>query len=519
MIRNTIILFILILAWLPSKAQQFSAGPDTTICSGTGVHLGDPMQTVPTTWCITWTPAEGLDDPHSAQPLAKPKNTTIYVATVLTEDWQSISTDQVKVTVGFGGIKFTPPYLNQGSEETSLASVTINPENDEVKWLFDGDAKGCTIDSLTGVITPGNEYGTVTVRARKAEDSECFADEKIDINEGTKDIMARDFDHAGRIAIGGVDTLTLVGESAAVITAIPNATGFAPEHPFWYMDGDSHTVEVADGINDIVTGVFLGDGYKKFIAGSQQAGYEPYVVVRHLSSDELVIDLGPLIQKLTDVLETTNERLKAKIAKKFPQVPNLTVEVAIAQMKYKNSVAEKYNDPGWAYKHTVEAAGGIKLSGKLYYPPWTGLIEHEDFGISIGSELYIEPYFETSFSGSVVKDPSKEDSGWTVLSNPIKASTTGGVRGVFNVIGQGLDYNITGGFSLASEVTADLLFYMTTGELKIKLTIAPLQGNTKVVVKHLVDPKWKYSFFDYTVDLFDKWVSPEFELYDFGQQQ
>lgn len=517
--RIPLIIWLLLCQALSLEAQLFSAGPDKTICSGTGTALGDPMQSVPSTWCITWTPAEGLDDPHAAQPHANPKHTTIYVANVLTDDWQSLSTDEVKVTVGFGGLKFTPPYLNQGSEMTSRAEVTINPDNDEVRWSIEGDAKGCSIDTMTGVITPGSEYGKITIRAKKTEDAQCYADDQIDINEGTKDIIARDFDHAGRIAKAGVDTLTLVGESAALITAIPNATGFAPEHPFWYTDGDNHTIEPADGINEIVTGISFGDGYKKYIAGSQQAGYQPYVVVRHLSSDELVIDLGPLIQKLTDRLTDLNNRLKATIAKKFPQVPNLTVEVAIAQMKYKNSVAEKYNDPGWAYKHTVEAGGQIKLSGKLYYLPWTGQIEHEDFGISIGSELFIEPYFETSFSGSVVKDPSKEDSGWTVLSNPIKATTTGGIRGVFNVIGQGAGYNITGGFSLASELSVDLLFYLTTGELKLKFTVAPLQGNTKVKVKHFVDPKWEYTFFDYTVDLFDKWISPEFELYDFGEQQ
>ena len=154
----------------------------------------------------------------------------------------------------------------------------------------------------------------------------------------------------------------------------------------------------------------------------------------------------------------------------------------------------------------------------MYYPPWTGTIEEEGLDFVLGSELYIEPYFETSLTGSVIKDPSKEDSGWTA-SNPIKSTTTGGIRGVFNVYGQSSGYKVTGGFSLASEISADVLFYLTNGKLTLKFTVAPLQGNTKIVVEHQVDPKWKYSFFDYTVDLFDKWVSPEFELYDFGAQQ
>ena len=154
-------------------AQQFNAGPDTSICSGTGIFLGDTEQDIPSTWCITWSPAESLDDPHSAFPRATPKSTTTYTATVLTENWENVLTDQVVITVGFGGIKFTPPYLYQGGEDTVQAEVLINPDMDSVVWSIEGDPLGCGIHPVTGKLYPGNHFGKITVRATIANVPDC----------------------------------------------------------------------------------------------------------------------------------------------------------------------------------------------------------------------------------------------------------------------------------------------------------------------------------------------------------
>ena len=162
------IIYLLLGTALPLKAQLFNAGPDRTICSETGVDLGTNA-VIPSSWCITWSPAEGLDDIHSARPHANPKMTTTYVATVLTDSWESINTDEVVVTVGFGGIKFNPPYLSQGANATVQATVTINPANEPVTWAFDGESKGCMLNSMTGVITPGAEYGTIKMKAFKTD--------------------------------------------------------------------------------------------------------------------------------------------------------------------------------------------------------------------------------------------------------------------------------------------------------------------------------------------------------------
>jgi hypothetical protein len=227
-------------------------------------------------------------------------------------------------------------------------------------------------------------------------------------------------------------------------------------------------------------------------------------------------------------LKWVNDAIKAKIAKRYPQVPNLNIEVNILAFKYKQSKVEKFNDPGWDYKYTVEAGGSLKLSGRIPHPQFSFIWHFPDIlpnwhdsigGFSIGSELYVEPYFELTMSGAAVKDPSKEYAGWTMLSNPIKISATGGIRGVFNVVATGAGYSVEGGFLVAAELTADLLFYLTTGELKVKFTLTPLQGNTKVLIEKFIEPKQKWTVFDYTVDLIDKIVSPEFEIYDFGEDQ
>ncbi len=514
--KYNFIIFLLLGLVFPLKAQLFDAGPDRTICSGTGTDLGTNAE-IPSSWCITWSPAEGLDDIHSARPHATPKKDTRYVATVLTDSWESISTDDVLIKVGFGVIKFSPAYLEQGSNHTVQATVTINPDHEPVTWAFAGASKGCALDTMTGIITPGNEYGTITMKAFKTNHPGCKATEDININEGTKDVEARDFAHSGRVAKGGVDTLYLIAESAANITAIPNESGFTDGSPYWYDDGNEHVILPEDGDPEYFYNTVASGDTAIFIAGSDVGGYEPKVIVCTLNYSELSIDLGAVVLGFKDRFKQINEFLKKNIAKRYPAIPNLSVEVNIGSMKYKKGRAEKYNNPGWDYKYTFEAGGSAKLSGKIFHPEFTGSLDLNLFGLSLSSELYIEPFFESSFTGSVIKDPSISNPDWNFL-NPVKASVTGGVRGVFNIIGTGANYKITGGFNLAAKLTADLTFNTQTGELRIKFTLAPLQGNTKIGVEKLTDPKKKYTFLDYTVDLFDRWSSTNFLIHTFGQE-
>lgn len=500
-----------------AQGQTFSAGPDVTICSGSGALIGLEGQVVDPSWCIHWSPEAGLDDPRSARPKATPKNTLVYTVTVLTEDWEHITTDEVTVTVGFGGIKFTPPYLFQGSDATVQSELTINPDDAEVTWSITGESLGCEINAETGEITPGDEFGTITVRATKVEDTNCFAEETIEINEGVKDVTARDVAHPGRIAKGNRDTLYLIGENHAIITAVPNASGFPQGYPIWHDDGSQDVIVLPPGT--VTHHANLGgllDVTHRFVAGSSP-GFKPSVTVISYNSTETVIDLSPLVNALTDKVKEVNDRLKEVIGKKFPQVPNLNVEVNVASFKYKKAPAEKYNDPGWGYKYTVEAGGTLALSGRLYHPAFTQVFDVDLLGISAGTELYLEPIFEASLVGAAIKDPSKQNPDWTFLDN-FKANMTGGIRGVYNVVGTAAGYSLEGGFSLISKLAFDFNFNANNGKLTLKITFSPMQGKTKLLVERYIDPKNKWTFFDYTIDLINKRVSPEYLIYDFGAQ-
>lgn len=508
-----IIAIYILAATAMNVAAQFSAGPDKIICSGTGTNLGVPTQTVPESWCITWSPADYLDDPHSIAPHANPPHTLTYTVTVLTDEWQGIITDDVKVTVGFGGIKFTPPFLYQGSDEVVHSEVTINPENHPVTWSIEGDALGCTINPSTGDLTAGQDFGQITVRATNNDHPTCYADATIEINEGVRDLTATDGTHSGRVAKEGRDTLYLIGESSYIVKAIPNAGGFAPGTPIWYNDGTPHAIVPADGETTITGGVSSEDGHH-YTAGSEEAGHQPKVIISHINSNEFQVDMTPVINEITTKFSNLNKKLKEKLEKSNVPIPNFSVEVNLAQLKYKTARAEKYNDPGWDYKKTLEAGGQIALSGKVFHPVFTKLFDFSVIGIIAGTELYLEPYVEFSLVGSVVKDPSKSDPTWTFI-NPVKANATGGIRGVFNVVGTGAGYSLEGGFSLNAEIGGDLTFNPSNAELRLKFTVAPLQGITKVTIERYVDPKKKWTFFNYTVDLLDKWTSPDFLVWDF----
>ncbi|HZV70614.1 MAG TPA: hypothetical protein VFG10_13765 [Saprospiraceae bacterium] len=511
--KYKIIIYLVAGFAFPLKAQLFNAGPDRTICSETGVDLGTNAE-IPSSWCITWSPKEGLDDIHSARPHANPKKDTKYIATVLTDSWESISTDEVLITVGFGGIKFNPPYLNQGSTQTVQATVTINPANEAVTWAFDGDSLGCMLNKMTGVIGPGSEYGTIKIKAFKTDHPACQATETIDINEGVKDLTARDANHPGRIAKSGSDTLYLVGEHDYIVTAIPNENGFPPGLPAWYNDQSGHAVIPEDGDASYTGSVFAEDHYS---GGSAAAGYQPKVVIKRFPGDEAPVDLSPVIEAFTERISEVNDKITELIHKKFPQAPSLHVDVNVGSITYKTGKAEKYNNPGWDNKYTVEVGGTLALSGRVNHPQFTQMFDGLIIDFHAASELYLEPFFEASLTGSVNKDPSTDNPNWTLI-NPIKASVGGGIRGVFTVMASTLGYGIQGGFSLTSKIGFDLTFDLTNGEMKFQTTINPLQGNTKVVISHVVDPKKEWTVFDYTVDLLDKWTSQEYLLFDFGAQ-
>lgn len=78
--------------------SQADAGPDKINCFKTGIVIGGSGNPNPS-WCYSWSPITGLDNPHILHPTANPSTTTNYTLTVIGSDFSFKSTDVVTVTV------------------------------------------------------------------------------------------------------------------------------------------------------------------------------------------------------------------------------------------------------------------------------------------------------------------------------------------------------------------------------------------------------------------------------------
>ncbi|MEX0332453.1 MAG: dockerin type I repeat-containing protein [Puniceicoccaceae bacterium] len=75
-------------------------------------------------------------------------------------------------------ISFSPEEIPPDGESTSMAATSVNPDDKEIVWSIEGDAKGCTIDPETGKVTAGEEAGSVTVRA-SVPGTDCYTEASL----------------------------------------------------------------------------------------------------------------------------------------------------------------------------------------------------------------------------------------------------------------------------------------------------------------------------------------------------
>jgi len=126
-----------------------NAGPDVTICNGSGTQINGSGGTT-----YSWSPATGLSNPNIANPVASPAATTTYVLTVSNGPSCS-STDMVIVTVG--GASITPTAvistassnICEGSAATFNASITNGGANPIYQWQVNGINAGINSSSFT----------------------------------------------------------------------------------------------------------------------------------------------------------------------------------------------------------------------------------------------------------------------------------------------------------------------------------------------------------------------------------
>lgn len=78
-------------------------------------------------------------------------------------------------------ITFNPLAICANAGCTSTASAQITPDTRTITWSIQGDNLGCNINSTTGIITAGNDNGTIIVRAADSELSDCYTEKTINI--------------------------------------------------------------------------------------------------------------------------------------------------------------------------------------------------------------------------------------------------------------------------------------------------------------------------------------------------
>lgn len=151
------------------------AGPDALICAGAATTIGG-SPTSPDGTSYTWSPALGLDDASSANPMATPTTSTVYI--VIVADANSCSaTDSIAVTVaplpaldggpdtafcaggsvqlsasGTGSFNWLPAT---GLSNPNVSDPTAAPQSTTAYFVSLTDGNNCTtLDTVTVTVNP-----------------------------------------------------------------------------------------------------------------------------------------------------------------------------------------------------------------------------------------------------------------------------------------------------------------------------------------------------------------------------
>jgi hypothetical protein len=425
---KSIIYFCSVLIFIPgflSGQGTDYAGPDKSACQGAGVNIGNAS---PGNVCYTWQQADGLNpaDIHSSSPIVKPNFTTTYHVQVVGDNFSFNATDQVKVTVDFGGLVITPEYINLDGPTNNQATATLTVNEfggsaDPITWSLDnvGDT-GCSIDQ-NGVISGCTQSGTITVKATNQEYPDCYAEKSLEINGGIRDVTAADNANEGRIAHHG-QTLYLIGPATpgpagtVTFTAVPNEnSSFPPGQPEW---SGPLMPPPGNEITWITPPLALGS-YPETVGALDPKNVTVEVLGPNESSIAIMVNTM-LAQKIIDKLRGNTQVQETDAFCSTPLSFSLPGALAAS---YKTSNAVKYQDPGYGTKKEVSVdIPGIGVTGCVYFPCCTG-------GVQFGPVfVYYFTYFGSSLglnlNVAAAKDPSTSANPMWTMSN-LSVSVTG----------------------------------------------------------------------------------------------
>ena len=484
----------LLLPIAAGSQQFFNAGPDKETCEGKPVQIGPPDFNP--NLCYRWVPATNLSCADCPNPIATVETDAEYTLYITDDDFTAGFSDEVKIMVTFGNITFDQSYVKQGTEEKVTA--TLNEyDGSAFTWDILDDKLGCSIVSSgtnTALITPGTQYGKITVVAKKGNDMECVAKAVIDVNVGVKDIVVSDFNNPGRKARAG-QTLYVITDRAVNVTAIPNSgETFAPPNPVWH-EPYSESITIPDGTVEYFHNPLV-DGDASFTAGYGYPDFTPTTYVEEVPSVETIIPQPNYLPTISQISEKLNEKANYKDPLP-PPAPQLSVELQLLGTQLKSTPVEKYNDPGWDFKYDFNLQSSISCTGEAYHPVLTKTIAFPELlgGDEIAStKVSLAIIGSFGLSAGLVKDPGNENPDWRVNST-LTADASFTLRAQASAsleIGNAWKAEVIG--SANAKAGAEFTWDAAAPEdLKCTPYVNPLFAEIEMYVQRKIDPKDKIS--------------------------
>jgi PKD repeat protein len=197
---------------IKAPALIADAGPDVELTCGESVLL-KVKTNQQNNLRYLWSPADGLDDPSSPTPMARPYKTTTYTVTVSND--VEVVEDQVTVTVlpANFALSFTASetILTHPPFTVTFKNETPNPERFDFFWTFGDGNVSYSAGPVTHTYQHNGEY-TVTLMA-KLKDAEC---EDVLVKEGYIICIGGD---SNLVVDAGVDFSITCGESRVLRAA------------------------------------------------------------------------------------------------------------------------------------------------------------------------------------------------------------------------------------------------------------------------------------------------------------
>ncbi len=472
------------------QAQILWAGPDTVSCGNKGVIIGSPYDCPDC--CFSWTPTEGLDDPKAKNPRARPRKKTTYTVVVTDANLSMKITDEVVVDLSFGEMRFTPKFLEQGTDDVASVELKNNVGSFNTTWSFEGDSLGCIITPTGNVnianVMAGDEYGKLLVKVARTSDTACYFIDTLPVNNGVKDLVIIDKNNPNRFARTG-ESLYLVGDTGAdviaILKAIPNEGGFKQGIPDYEddsygsstpIDGDAEQ-EVQEQPFSIPNQVGNPSAY---IAGDEP-DYSPQVYVFRIIGTEDTSPAQELISALYgwwqefEALFNYDDILLEPTGPGDPDPPCPPVVPLVSEGTFEASIkdteVEKFGQPGLGKKTVIALDAGINVTGKIYHPGFTR--HHVIFGIGICTELSASASLVTTLHLAVTKDESLEDQTWNLNDPQIEMAISGKALAKGTLLGGETGFKLTLSGTASTAVKGTIDYKVATRQFIAQAKVEP----------------------------------------------